>query len=255
MSELSPETRAWVDAAGRGDAPRDEDRARIRQRLACKLGAAALATATVTITAQASALPASALTVSKTSLGLLGKLAIATALAGAVSTTALVSLRATRDEAAITASGQPQSSVHSGMHMKRSSRLERAQPVATAPQPIVEQLSPSAPVALTTTPAITKRARSKAATSAPEASIAEELALLREAHLALRAGRPDDVLAHTREHSARFPRGALRQERAAVEMLALCAQGKASSAVLTAFLESAPESPLKTRVRAACQGK
>ena len=51
------------------------------------------------------------------------------------------------------------------------------------------------------------------------------------------------------------PGGALAQEREAVSMLARCAQGPLEAGALSSYLTSAPESPLKERVKKACESK
>jgi len=281
MTELSPETRAFLDVAARGDGPSDEDRARIRHKLAIELGAAALATTTLAVAAQATATAtstgslsaAASVAVGKASasagVGLLGKIALAAALAGAVSTTAVVVVRSTessRDNASSSAQigrkhvrSQPHASARAEPTSVAPSdvavQAAAAQAVA-APLPIVEQLD-AEPVV---TPVVAKAKRERAAIKAsvpeqPAANMTEELALLRQAQTALREGRAADALSISSDHATRFPQGALREERAAVEMLARCAQGTAGPAQLSSFLESAPESPLKARVRAACKAE
>lgn len=56
------------------------------------------------------------------------------------------------------------------------------------------------------------------------------------------------------EHAARFPRGALRDEREAARVLALCADGRTAEAraAASAFVAASPRSPLASQVRAAC---
>ncbi len=84
--------------------------------------------------------------------------------------------------------------------------------------------------------------------------LAEEVALLGRAQAALRDGAAPRALALLDEHAARFPEGALRQERAATRVLALCAIGRPDEASVEArsFLASSPASPLAARVRASC---
>lgn len=259
MSELSPETRAWIDAAGRGDAPRAEDRARIRQKLALELGAAALAsTAVVTVTAHAAggALPTGAtLAVGKASagIGLFAKLAIAATIAGAVSTGALLSMSAPAQDGKV--------DVKPALSVRKAALIERAAPEAMAEAPVVEPLAleETAQAAPIEASAAKKALAPKHSDAKPVArsnsQIAEELALLREAHIALREGRLADAVARTDELATRFPNGVMREERMAVALLAACAKGSVEGAELAAFLEKAPESPLKARVESACEGK
>ncbi|WP_437730555.1 hypothetical protein [Sorangium sp. So ce1335] len=92
--------------------------------------------------------------------------------------------------------------------------------------------------------------------SAPAAgsTLPGELALLRGAQGALRAGDAGRALALLEEHAAEFREGALRDERRAARVFALCALGRidASRAEAARFLRDAPRSPLAERVRAAC---
>jgi hypothetical protein len=251
MSELSPETRAWIEAAGRGDAPQAEDRARIRHKLALELGAAAFVSTAVPVTAHAAgaSLPASASAAAGKaglSLSVFSKIAVATALAGAISTGTFFALRTEAPAPADSKVRAPHETV----------ARERVKPPTPGFEPMREELAEAPKAgAATRKPSAKKRAVAKEVLRPSEGGIADELSLLRDAHLALRAGRPSDALRHTSEHAARFPDGALHEERAAVEMLARCAEGSASPTKLAVFFETAPESPLKARVRAACQGK
>ena len=88
-------------------------------------------------------------------------------------------------------------------------------------------------------------------------SLEEETKRLREAHKALRSGKPERALELLEEQSAAFASGELREERAAARVLALCDAGKPSEAkaAAEAFLRASPRSPLAGRVRGACAGK
>jgi len=59
-----------------------------------------------------------------------------------------------------------------------------------------------------------------------EASLREEERLLRIAHEALAAGDPEGALAPTAQHAARFPHGALTEERLALRIRALAQLGR-----------------------------
>ncbi len=270
MSVLSPETRAFLDAAARGDEPSAEDRMRMRRKLTADLGTAALATTTLAIAAQATATTAGSLSTAASlaagkasasaSVGLLGKIALAAALAGAVSTTTMVIVRSTQVEG-----GKPSSVEHRGrvaQAAEQPSPAPREAVVAPLP-PSTEPLEPSDKTLVpeSVAPRIagqSEHVRKPLTASAPEqpvANMAEELVLLRQAQIALREGRAADALSISTDHGTRFPQGALREERSAVEMLARCAQGSASDAQLASFLEASPESPLKARVREACKAE
>lgn len=103
-------------------------------------------------------------------------------------------------------------------------------------------------------------APSTPSTPAPSGSgdtLAEELALLRTAQTALRAGAPADALAALSKHAARFPRGALREERMTLQVLALCDRGDVAGArAAKAELErSAPGSSHLQRLASSCAAR
>lgn len=85
------------------------------------------------------------------------------------------------------------------------------------------------------------------------ASLAEELALLRDARAAARDDDPARSLALLDELDRRHPDGALHEERRAARVVALCASGDPSAAAEAArFLHELPSSVHAARVRAAC---
>jgi hypothetical protein len=88
----------------------------------------------------------------------------------------------------------------------------------------------------------------------PRGTVDEEMKLLRAAHSALRAGRPEQALAQLAEHTWRFPNGELAEQRDVAHILALCRAGKteASRSEARRFLAARPDSPFAGRVRATC---
>jgi hypothetical protein len=95
---------------------------------------------------------------------------------------------------------------------------------------------------------------SERAQQPPASALLEEAQLLGQAQRALSAGEPAHALTFIARHRARFPEGALVQEREAARVFALCATGEAAQAVAAqqAFLRTWPRSLLADRVRAAC---
>lgn len=267
MSELSPETRAFIEAAARGDAPTLEDRARVRNKLALELGAAAMTATALTVAAQgtasaagqAQALSAAAgASAGKAAAGVsvIGKWLAAVSLVGVVSTGAVV---------VAVQNSAPTKQAPKVSAVPTAPKPPTVQPVEQAPVPVVEELvasdkaeSPEGIVAQAA--ARTEKRKVRTDVPAPQgpvaqASIAEETAILRDAQLALKAGKPDEALLHAGEHARRFAKGALTPEREAVSMLAKCAQGQLEPSALSSYLSSAPESPLKERVKKACESK
>jgi hypothetical protein len=90
--------------------------------------------------------------------------------------------------------------------------------------------------------------------SPPSSTLDEEMKLLRAAHAALRAGKPEQALAQLAEHSWRFPNGELAEPRDVAHIMALCRAGKveASRSEAKRFLAQRPSSPFAGRVRAIC---
>ena len=84
--------------------------------------------------------------------------------------------------------------------------------------------------------------------------IGDELELLGVAQDALRKQQPSVALRLVQQHAFRFPRGALRRERQAVQTLALCALKRFGPArtVFDDLEQNAPESPVLESVRRAC---
>jgi hypothetical protein len=93
------------------------------------------------------------------------------------------------------------------------------------------------------------------ASSAPAASPAEELPLVRAMQQALRAGNPSQAIALAADHARRFPRGSLVEEREGVRAVARCqlAAPDARAPILAAFTQRFVTSPYAARVKAACQ--
>jgi hypothetical protein len=88
------------------------------------------------------------------------------------------------------------------------------------------------------------------------ASLAEETRLLQAAQRELAQKRTAAALVLLDEHAAKFPRGALAQERAGARVLALCDLGRLAEArsAAAAFVRASPHSPLVPRLRASCAG-
>jgi hypothetical protein len=82
-----------------------------------------------------------------------------------------------------------------------------------------------------------------------------ELSVLRLAQEDLRAGLPARALRRLVEYDRHFGKGPLEEERRAIAAIALCSvsPSPAARAQSERFLESAPDSPLAARVRAACE--
>jgi hypothetical protein len=109
-----------------------------------------------------------------------------------------------------------------------------------------------APLAVDDLPAL-KDAPPTAAAPAPKAqgSLADEVAQLQKAKLALKGGNPAQALAELATYSQRFPRPMLGAEASVVRIEALSASGDSARAksLAEAFLAKNPNSPYATRLR------
>jgi hypothetical protein len=134
-------------------------------------------------------------------------------------------------------------------HRKQKLKPASSLPIAAAPAGLdaIAQSSPFAASGASPTPV---------PAAPPSSSLAEELSLLHQAQTALKASQPRRALTLLEAHATRFPDGALREERRAARIVALCELGRMAEAKEEAkrFLEESPQSPLAGRIRASCAG-
>ena len=122
----------------------------------------------------------------------------------------------------------------------------RATPVA----PPADAEGP-APVALEDLPALPSPPPASAATKQPQGSLADEVAQLQKAKLALKGGSPSQALAELGTYAQRFPRPMLGAEATVLRIEALSQNGDAARAKSLAegFLAKNPNSPYAARLR------
>ncbi|AKF05678.1 hypothetical protein [Sandaracinus amylolyticus] len=235
--------RSLIDAAREGLGPSAEERARLRRAVAATIAGGAVA-GTAVSGAAASATAAKAVAAWSA-----WKIVAAAALATTVVGGAAIAVIASRDapsprrEVAPDAPVDPLPEVHLA-------------PIDAPEQPATEEPAPEPPAPERAAPvraASPDRVQPRATGPARDALLAET-ALLREAHRALRAHDATRALALLDDHAARFPQGALREERAATRVLALCEAGLTAAARTEAdrFLAAHPRSMHAARVRASC---
>jgi hypothetical protein len=108
-----------------------------------------------------------------------------------------------------------------------------------AVQPLPAPASPAAP---------------SVTTMAAPSSLDSEIALLRDAHAALRGGDAPHALALLDAHDHLYPMGALSEDTAAERIYALCALGRVAEAreLAERFIAAHPASPHASAVRASC---
>lgn len=248
MSDLSPEERAFIEAAREdwgpsdGAAPSPPSASAIEKRLADKPWLA---------------LPPGSLASEESRKGF-GRLFGATASAIGICAIALVTVvTVQRSERA------PAPAVESQLSLA-------APPAAPVPEPPMPHVLPSVAVdALPDVPPTVrpadgpsrdgKKARDRRPVSdapeiAPRDLLGEEIALIRAAQGELRAGTPDRALASLSVHASRFRDGVLRDERMTLQVLALCERGDvdAARAVKSELERSSPSSSHLQRLASSC---
>jgi len=257
MRELSRDSKAIIEAARDLDDPKPADRARMRKAVfAAVTGGAALVSGTAAGTAAASGGAASA------GAGglLIAKVAAVVAVAGVIG--GVVVLEPWADTPA------PDTAAPSGQSRWAAPvtpRQARVQVVAQVPTPVAEvpaepvieaEAAPPLPreglAPVRTHPATAVVPEPTPAPEPPQ--LGAELALLRQAHAAQRAGDPGQALLLLDQHARRFPAGILDAERLATRVLVLCDLGRVAEARAGAerFLATRPDSPLSARIRASC---
>lgn len=247
MSDLSPEARALLASAAKGDDPTPADRDRVARALAGSLGISAL-------------MPAAAQAAGGSLGATLGLSAVKAVAAGAVvlgvAGSAWVGLRPERPNPlpattrAVVGHGRaprPTSAApgysRPGASALTAPRETRLTTVEAAPaERRIEPLRPPA------------RSVGRVGGSASEDRLRAESGLIAAAHRSLLRGDAADALARIAEYDARFPHGTLREERDLERLLALCAAGRRdeSRAAGRRFLSSYPDSPSTARAASAC---
>jgi hypothetical protein len=252
VSNLSPESRAILDAAGEPAGPSEAERSRMKRTLLAH-GATLVGTGVAA--------------------GAMATGGVATAATGAVATKLVV--------AVLVVAGATGTTVW-GVHSLRRDAAERRQvPIAqqTAPPdrtslatpslpkpPVIDepaQVSEAPPVAPTHAAPMstsTRRVRVQAPAPAMAASstptLAAELVEIRAAQALLLRGDALGALGALDRYDSRFPNGVMREERRSLRVGALCALGRRAEARLEAqrLLTESPRSPQAARVRGSCVG-
>lgn len=125
----------------------------------------------------------------------------------------------------------------------------------TAPEaPDARRARAAEPASTPSTPSASQR-RPRSGMAEVREDVAAELELVAEADAQLRSADYEGALSTLMAHTRRFPRGALREERQALRVLALCGKQPDERArrERERFLRASPDSVLTARVRAACE--
>ncbi len=227
MPGLSPRSRAILEAARHGDDPSPADRARIRRSLALRIGAGLAAGGAASASASAAASGVA-------TAGVLGKAALAVAILALGGAGYYVAVRPESPE--------PGPSVVGAQVQPTVLASAQAAPALVTASAVATDAPPSS------SPAVVASVPAAPAVSGPD--LEREVARLREAHEALRDGKPAEAMNLLDEE----PSEVLVEERAAMRVFALCRMGKREEARAEAeqFLQRWPRSPQAGRVKAAC---
>ncbi|WP_394845750.1 hypothetical protein LZC95_53065 [Pendulispora brunnea] len=255
MSDLTPKARALLARAARAHEPTEDDRARIRARVARKIALGACA---------AGAASATSKTLTAGTGGFLTKAVVSVAIVGTVgvgathwvashsdpSTCKIVSVVSAPASVAPIARGVSKPGPAAVMHEEPAEVHEVPSP-APPPSTVIARKHP-VPKASAIEPAVP----APSAERVDPLAMVDEVDVLARAHEALARGDGPLALALVEEHGRRFPKSALAEERAAVHVFALCASGRGADAAREGaqFLEKHPRSPLAERVRGSCPG-
>lgn len=234
MTDLSPESKALIEAAHGDDEPTAADRARVRRALGASLATGLAVSSTTSLAAGTGLKAAAAAGTMKMAMWV----GIGMAVGALSTTTAIVAMRGRAAPPAPIAHTAP----------------PKAEPVIKADPPVDE--APAArpedtetiPLEVTSKPIGTK------APAPTPSSLAAEMRLLETARAALSGGDARRALTLIQEHEREYPSGALIEERRASKVFALCELGRRGEAARAAaeFLQTAPASPLRGRVLDSC---
>jgi hypothetical protein len=246
MNDLGPEARSILEAARGVEAPTRADRQRIKH--AVLLRVATLGAVSTTAGGAVAMSLATKVTVAALTVAVLG--------GGSVSL--LVRKDRTAPPVSVASARTPSRTLHAAPNRPVAAPEAPAVVGDPRPKPVLPEVRrrevvrpevrPTEPVSVPVTKI----------TPAPVPalnSLDPELTVLRQAQEDLRAGLPAQALRRLAEYDRRFGKGALDQERRAIEAIALCQAhpGPAAQAQAERFLRAAPESPLAERVRSACK--
>lgn len=245
MNDLGPEARSILEAARGAEAPTRADRQRIKH--AVLLRVATLGAVSTTAGGAVAMSLAAKVTIAAVTVAVLG---------GGSATLLVRKERAAQPPVA--SARVPSRTLHAAPNPPVAAPEAPAVVEEPRPKPVLPEVRrrevarpevrPAEPVSVPVT---------KITPAAVPAlnSLDPELTVLRQAQEDLRAGLPAQALRRLSEYDRRFGKGALDQERRALEAIALCQvhPGAAAQAQAEDFLRAAPESPLAERVRSACK--
>ncbi len=256
MNSLSPRACAIINAARPGEKLGADVRKRVRRRLMTATAAVGVGTAVATTgKAAATTKVAASAATSATSIPLVGSVGLLTKIGGSVLLVGAIGVSVQQ-----IASEDVAPPAISGVVSVSRNTVVRVIPTVPTVQPApVASVVPSEPRKRDELATLTKTGSSSEPQSARVArptasSIAAETALLNQAQTELQSGNPEKALQLLDRHSHEHTSGALREERQAARVLALCRAGRVKQAGREAlrFVTEFPRSPHRGRLMAAC---
>lgn len=235
MTDHDRSTRALLDATDNASGPTDEQRSRMRARIAASVGASFALPVGASIGRSWLARLAGTSATQKLVAGVL----VVGAAAGAVRAATVRT----------TSTPVPRSAVARAAITDAPPRIDAPPSTPTqAPQPAQGTVAIDTDTdAGALAPSPRERAPQPASTS-----LARESALVAQADRALRTGQPALALVLVDEHAERFARGQLRHERETVRVLALCGLGRNSAALQAAAPLRSARGALPHRLERSC---
>jgi hypothetical protein len=235
MIELDPDAKELIGRARDGEGPSEAERSRLRAAVTARIGAGV-----VLASAGATSAAGNASAAIGTAATLAAKVLAASVLVCGLGAAGYVALSSPRPPPARDSRESGPVAIE---HAPPVSREDRPRPPASAsPSPPSSPPPPAAP-----------EAAPRAVALSP---LEAETRALGGALTDLREGRAASALSALDAQRARFPDGALREERAEARIKALCALGRTEEARDNAarFFVEYPRSLLAGRVRASCGG-
>jgi hypothetical protein len=271
VTQLSSDARAVLRDGLAADGPGRERQARVKARLLAALGSG-----TLTLGSAASAAGTAAPGLAVGSLGLAKGLGVGTLLlwfgagaalgvgaSGAIAVATHQAPEAVRSASfveptpaplAVAAAAVPAPSVRAELSAEPGVRDDAVSVSATAPEPNRAPSADARTPARASEGSVAEPLSSAAPPAGHGSTLSEEAALLERAQRALSAKNPGLALMILDEHERRFAAGALREEREAARVLALCGLGRVNEARARAraFMNAAPRSVLVPRLEHSC---
>lgn len=241
MSDLSREAQDLLQRARSFDEPSTADASRVHASVLAKVGVAVgVGAGVTTITPSIAASPTVLLSATVMKIG------AALVVVGGLGTAGYVALRTPRATTPV--------AVVAPVNETRVVEPSMA-PVVVAPEgddALHARATPSERVrGARTRPGVPSSSGDRTARGASE--LEAEARLLEQADADLRRGDPNGALLRLAEHAAKYPSGALREERQGIRAIALCRAGKEEGkSAAERFLARSPSSSLASRIRAAC---